>query len=87
MQVNNMELGSVSKKKASSEPAHRNRTDRFVQRSGIFGRQMMEELQPREAHIVSADDPVIHGKNLFFGKFGSVGTVYFGAWNCHFVSA
>ena len=62
MQVNNMELGSVSKKKASSEPAHRNRTDRFVQRSGIFGRQMMEELQPREAHIVSADAPVIHGQ-------------------------
>ena len=60
MQVNNMGLGSVSKKKASTEPAHSNRTDRLVQRSGIFGRQMMED---REAHIVSADAPLIHGKN------------------------
>lgn len=85
MQVNNMGLGSVSKKKASTEPAHRSRTDRLVQRSGIFGRQMMEELQPREAHIVSADAPLIHAKIPFLGKFGLIGTVYFGAWNCHFV--
>ena len=43
MQVNNMELGRVSKKKANTESAHRNRTDRSVQRSGIFERQMMED--------------------------------------------
>ena len=54
--------------KASAEPAHRN----VVQRSGIFGRQKMEELQPREAHIVSADAPVTWGKIPLFGKYGSV---------------
>ena len=30
---------------------------------------------PREAHIVSADAPVIHDKHLFLGKFGAVGTM------------
>ncbi len=47
----------------------------------------MEELQPRDAHNVSADAPVINGKISFFGKVGSVGTVYFAVWNCHFVWA
>lgn len=46
MQVNNMELEGVSKKKSSTEPAHMNRTDRSVQRSGIFGRQMMKNCSP-----------------------------------------
>ena len=83
MQVNNMELGRVSKKKANTESAHRNRTDRSVQRSGIFERQMMED---GGAHRIRGCSGFIWQKSTLRQiRSYLVGAVYFGAWNCHFV--
>ena len=66
----------------------RKRADSFSKKVGILRRQMMRRstyCSPREAHIVSADAPVIH-RNLH-SSADSVLQVqcYFSACDCHFV--